>query len=129
MGHLNLLLGWCLLLQLFLVIAIPIFFFCLLIFAEGAIWSPSTFFCFWVGNDCSSVLSSSFIGDFGLVTLVMSLLLLLLSRLLGGSSQSFLSSKRFPEIFPSLDHGVLLWTGASCKVGVYFMEFLLVPVV
>ena len=36
---------------------------------------------------------------------------------MGGSNQSFLSSKRFPEIFPVSDHGVLSWTGTSSKGG------------
>ena len=45
LGHLNLPCRLQQLLQLLLVVTIPVFFF-LLIFAEGAIWPPSTIFCF-----------------------------------------------------------------------------------
>ena len=48
LGHLHFWLGWCLLLKLVLVFAIPIFLF--LILAEGTIWSPSTFLCFWAND-------------------------------------------------------------------------------
>ena len=54
-------------------------------------------------------------GGFGLVTLVVSLALL--SRKLGGSGQSFLSLKKFPDIIPASGHGVLLQTGASFSGG------------
>ena len=56
------------------------------------------------------------------------LVVLLSSILLGGSSQSFLASKRFPDIFPALGHGVPAWMGHPLMVGVYYLEFLLVKV-
>ena len=46
--------------------------------------------------------------------------------LLGGINQSFLNSKRFPDIFPALDHGVLAQTGMSSRGGGCSLKYLLV---
>ena len=67
---------------------------------------------------CSSGLGSIFMGDFKLVAMAVFVLLSLLE--LGGISQSFLVLKRFPDIFPALDHGVPAWIGASSKGGGLF---------
>ena len=48
--------------------------------------------------------------------------LLPLFKWLRGSNESFLSSKRFPDIFPTSGHGVLSWTGASSKGEGLFSE-------
>ena len=53
LAYLNFLLRQCFLLQLFLVIVMPILFFLFLIFAEGTIWSPSTFVWLWAGKGLS----------------------------------------------------------------------------
>ena len=37
--------------------------------------------------------------------------------IIGGSSQSFLALKRFPNIFPALGHGVPVWIGVSSSGG------------
>ena len=42
--------------------------------------------------------------------------------LLGGIGQSFLNSKRFPDIFPALGHGVPVQTGMFSRGGELFSE-------
>ena len=46
--------------------------------------------------------------------------------LVGGICQSFLNSKRFPEIFPALGHGVPAQTGMFLSGGVCSLNYLLV---
>ena len=48
-------------------------------------------------------------GGFGIVAIAV--------LLLGGIGQSFLNSKRFPDIFPALGHGVLASTGMFSRGG------------
>ena len=56
-----------------------------------------------LGVGCSCAWGSIFMG--GLELVVVAILLV------GGISQSFLNSKRFPDIFSALGHGVLVQTG------------------
>ena len=87
---------------------------------KGQLGSHPHFSAIGMMIDCSPVLGSSFMRGFGLATAVVSLLPLF--KWLGGSNQSFLSSKRFHDIFPALGHGVLSQTGASSKGGGLFSE-------
>ena len=57
-------------------------------------------------------------GGFGLV--ILAVLLVLSSIQLAGSTQSFLASKRFLNIFPALGHGVPAQIGASSNGGGLF---------
>ena len=95
-------------------VAIPIFF---LIFAEGTIWSPSTFLCSWADDWLFSCLWFFFYGGFWVVNT--GCVFVAIIQVVGGSNQSFLSSKRFPDISPAQGHGVLSWTGASSKGGLF----------
>ena len=63
-----------------------------------------------VGWSCSWGLL--FIGSLGFVAVMV--------LLVGGISQSFLNSKRFPDIFPALGQGVLVWSGAFSNAGGLF---------
>ena len=58
--------------------------------------------------------------DFGIVAVAV-----LLPR---GISQSFLNSKRFPDIFPNLGHGVLVQNGMFSRGGGCSLKYLLVKV-
>ena len=46
--------------------------------------------------------------------------------LVGGIGRSFLTSKRFPDIFPASGHWVLVQTGMFSSGGGCFLEYLLV---
>ena len=55
-------------------------------------------------------------GGFGLVAVAVSLFLSL-ALLLGGVSQSFLISNKFPDILPASGHGIPVQIGASSNGG------------
>ena len=85
--------AWNILLKLFLMVTIPVL---LYIFANGPIWSPSTFLCLW----CCGSTGGCLLMD----------LWLYLNRgfevIAGGIGQAFLNSNKFPDIFPASGHGV-----------------------
>ena len=106
------------LLKLFLVFTIPVFFH---IFANRPVQSPSTSFCFGggaaLGVGCSCAWGSIFMVGLEFVAVTV-----LLAR---GIGQSFLNSKRFPDIVPALGHGVLVQTGMFLVVEDCFLEYIL----
>ena len=65
---------------------------------------------------CSWAWGSIFMRGFGIVAVAVLLVLL------GGISQYFLNSKRFPNIFPASGHGVLVQTGMFLRAGGLFSE-------
>ena len=65
-----------------------------------------------VGWSCSW--GSIFIGSIGFVVVAV--------LEMGGIGQSFLRSKRFPDIFPALAQGVLAWTGGFSNGGGLFSD-------
>ena len=71
-----------------------------------------------LGVGCSCVWGSIVMGGLELVAVTV--------LLVGGIGQSFLNSKRFPDIFPASSHGVLVQTGMFPMVGGCFLEYLLV---
>ena len=104
---------FCTLLELFLVLTIPIFFY---ILANATVWSPSIWFYFWrwccTGCGCSCSWGSIFMGNLEFVAIM--------ELLVGGISQSFLNSKRFPDIFSVSGQGVLVPTGTFSNGGGLF---------
>ena len=115
---------WSILLKLLLMVTVPVF---LYIFYKWGSFVPIHISLLLVlllhwGLVCSWVCGSIFMWGFEVVVVV------------GGIGQSFLKSKRFPDIFPALGHGVpaqggiilsgggLLSTVPSCE-GFWISEF------
>ena len=71
-----------------------------------------------LGVGCSWPWGSIFMGGFEVVAVVV--------LLVGGIGQSFLNSKRFPEIIPALGHGVPAQTGMFLSCGGCSLKCLLV---
>ena len=93
-------------------LTIPIFF-CIL--ADRAIWSPpaSLWFCY-----CCTGLVLIWVLGFNLYRWFR-----ICQSVVGrGMGQSFLSSKRLPDIFPALGQGVLAHTGAFSNGGGLFSD-------
>ena len=105
------------LLKLLLMFPVPILF---SIFTDGEIWSPSTslWLCYsWTGVWLVRILGFNLYCRW--LGICRDVVVVLME---GGIGQSFLISKRLPDIFPALGHGVPAWTGASSRGGGYFLK-------
>ena len=110
--------GLWLLLQLLPVVTIPVFFY---VFAEGSVWSPSAFFCYWTVHWLFFRFGLYLYGGFwtsryGCVCVIV---IVIIGRDL---ANLFLSQRDLPTF------SLLQVMRHLLKVGVFFLEFLLVKV-